>query len=155
MKRLFLLPITLISFSFIFSACGNSSNNETTTEGTSETVNETEQTVNEEETTTTEEKTTENEENTTDLADKGEKLFTDKACTACHQLDKKTVGPSLQDISKAYNNDNNKLISFFKGEGKAIVSPEEEALMAPQIETITKKMTDEELEALSAYILSK
>ncbi len=35
-------------------------------------------------------------------ADSGEDLLTKNKCSACHKLDKKTVGPSVQDIAGKY-----------------------------------------------------
>ena len=35
-----------------------------------------------------------------DMIAMGEKLFTDKTCVSCHQLDARIVGPSVKDIVK-------------------------------------------------------
>lgn len=82
----------------------------------------------------------------------GESIFKSKGCTACHQAEADTVGPSLKKIASAYNGKKDDLIKFFSGEGKAIVDPAKEAVMKPQIE-ITKKLSKEEKEALTEFIL--
>jgi len=40
-------------------------------------------------------------------AEDGEALFKQHKCGSCHKLDKKTVGPSVKDISAKYANDDN------------------------------------------------
>lgn len=82
----------------------------------------------------------------------GKSIFVSKGCTACHQENTDSVGPSLKKIALAYSSDKAKLVAFLKGEGKAIVDPAKEAIMKPQIET-TKKLSKEELDALVDFIL--
>lgn len=82
----------------------------------------------------------------------GKAIFTSKGCTACHQEAVDSVGPSLKKIASTYAGDKNKLLAFFKGEGKPIVDLAKEAIMKPQIE-ITKKLSKEEQEALADFIL--
>ncbi|OGS93624.1 MAG: cytochrome C [Gallionellales bacterium GWA2_59_43] len=38
-------------------------------------------------------------------ADNGEAVFKKSSCVSCHQLDKKSVGPSLKDVSAKYAGD--------------------------------------------------
>ncbi len=83
----------------------------------------------------------------------GKTLFQSKGCTACHQVDKDSVGPSLKKIASVYKGKEADLIKFLKGQGKAIVDPAKEAVMKPQIGT-TKAMKDDELKALAKYMLS-
>ncbi|HHG74080.1 MAG TPA: c-type cytochrome [Persephonella sp.] len=82
----------------------------------------------------------------------GEALFKAKGCSACHQPEKESVGPSLSKISQVYSKDKSKLISFLKGEGKPIVDPQKFGIMSPQL-SATKNMSDKELSALADYIL--
>ena len=44
----------------------------------------------------------------------GEKLFAEKTCVSCHQMDAKIVGPSIKDIATIYKekNGNNIRISY-------------------------------------------
>jgi Cytochrome c551/c552 len=83
----------------------------------------------------------------------GKTLFQAKGCTACHQSDKDSVGPSLKKIADVYKGKESDLIKYLKGQGKAIVDPDKEAVMKPQLST-TKVMKDDELKALVKYILS-
>lgn len=84
----------------------------------------------------------------------GKELFEGKGnCVACHQVDQKVVGPSIQEIAKIYKEKNGNIVGFLKGEGEAIVDPSQFAVMQANLE-ITKTFTDEELKAVEAYINS-
>lgn len=83
----------------------------------------------------------------------GRKLFSAKGCTVCHKEKLDTVGPSLAKISSKYNGDKGSLIQFFKGKHPAVVDPARYTMMKPQI-SITKNMSEQELNALADYILS-
>ncbi len=74
-------------------------------------------------------------------------------CFACHKSDQKIVGPSIQEIAKIYNAQNGDMVNFLKGNGKPIVDPSQYEVMKANF-AITKTMTDEELEALEAYMYS-
>ena len=84
----------------------------------------------------------------------GAEIFKGKGnCVACHQMDKKVVGPSLQDIAKIYKDKNADMVKFLKGEGEPIVDPTQYEVMKANF-AITKAMSDEELSALEAYFQS-
>jgi len=83
----------------------------------------------------------------------GKALFMSNGCVACHQMDKKTVGPAVKTIGKAYAGKKDALIKFLKGEGKSIVDPAQFAVMQPNLAT-TKKLSDAELSALADYFLN-
>ena len=84
---------------------------------------------------------------------KGEKIFKDKGCVACHQLDTKLIGPAVKEISKAYAGKMENLNSFLKGTSKSIIDPAKHVLMEPQI-AITKAMSDTDRTAIVEYLLS-
>ena len=84
---------------------------------------------------------------------KGEKIFKDKGCVVCHQLDTKVIGPAAKEISKAYAGKKENLNSFLKGSSKSIIDPAQHALMEPQI-AITKAMSDADRMAIVEYLLS-
>ncbi len=84
----------------------------------------------------------------------GETLFADKGCVACHAVDKKVVGPSLQDIAAGYDGDGAKIVSFLKEESDAIIDPEQFAVMQANL-AMTKEMADSDLNAIAAYILKQ
>ena len=84
----------------------------------------------------------------------GVSIFEGKGnCVACHQVDQKVIGPSLKEIAKIYKGKNGNIVDFLKGEGEAIVDPEQYEVMKPNLE-ITKTFSDEELKAVEAYIYS-
>jgi len=83
----------------------------------------------------------------------GKALFLNNGCVACHQVDKKTVGPAIKEIAAAYADKKDDLVKFLKGEGKAIVDPAQFAVMQPNL-AATKKMSDAERAGLADYILS-
>ncbi|MGB0886726.1 MAG: c-type cytochrome [Vicingaceae bacterium] len=86
-------------------------------------------------------------------ADNGKEFFNSKGCVACHQAAVKTVGPALNEIAKAYADNNEGLTAFLKAEGEAIVDPAQAAIMQPQLD-ITKALPQEELNDVVTYILS-
>ena len=83
----------------------------------------------------------------------GKKLFTEKTCATCHQPDVKVIGPSISEIAKIYKEKNADIIQFLKGEGEPIVDPSQYEVMKTNF-SITKNMSDEELQALEAYFYS-
>ncbi|PVX45818.1 cytochrome c [Flavobacterium sp. 103] len=84
----------------------------------------------------------------------GKEIFEGKGnCIACHQVDQKVIGPSLQEIAKIYKEKNGNMVNFLKGEGEAIVDPSQFAVMQANLE-ITKAFTEEEQKAVEAYINS-
>lgn len=84
----------------------------------------------------------------------GEEIFAAKGCVACHQVETKTVGPSIKEIATAYDGNKDGLTAFLKDEGEAIVDPAQAAVMQPQL-AVTKALPAEELEAIVDYMLSK
>jgi len=137
------ITLTVVAFSLLLASCGGEEKKEATKE--TETATET---VKTEETVT--EKVEEVTEEVASLS--GEDIFTSNGCVACHQMDMKTVGPSITEIATAYAGNKDGLTTFFLGEGAAIVDPAQEAVMQPQTE-VTKAMSDAERSALADYIL--
>lgn len=87
-------------------------------------------------------------------AEVGKIIFEGKGnCIACHNLDSKLIGPSLQDIAKIYKEKNGNIISFLRGESEAIVDPSQYEIMAANL-ALTKTFTDTELQAIEAYTYS-
>ena len=84
----------------------------------------------------------------------GKELFEGKGnCVACHLKVQKVIGPSIQDIAKTYQAQNVSIVSFLKEEAKPIVDPSQYEVMKTNF-AITKMMSDEELQAIEAYIYS-
>jgi cytochrome c len=84
----------------------------------------------------------------------GKELFESKGnCVACHLKDQKVIGPSIQDIAKTYQTQKASIVSFLKDDAKPIVDPSQYEVMKTNF-AITKMMSDEELQAIEAYIYS-
>jgi cytochrome c len=84
----------------------------------------------------------------------GQELFEGKGnCVACHLVDQKVIGPSIQDIAKIYKAKNANIVDFLKNDAKPIVDPSQYEVMKTNF-VITKAMTEQELKAIEAYIYS-
>ena len=84
----------------------------------------------------------------------GKELFEGKGnCAACHQMNEKTIGPSIKTIVSIYKKNNGNLIAFLKYDAKPIVDPSQYQVMQTNF-SITKAMTDDELKAIEAYLYS-
>ncbi len=158
MKKLGLLMLAVLMISL--SSCGGDDANKAK-DAANEAVENTQQAAEQATETTedaaqaTEEAAEKTEEAAKDAAAgvDGKALFLNNGCVACHQVDKKTVGPALKEVAAAYADKKDDLVKFLKGEGQAVVDPENFAQMKPNLE-ITKKMSDDERGALADYILS-
>ena len=85
--------------------------------------------------------------------EKGEALFTENNCIACHKIDQKIIGPSLQETAKIYKEKKGNMVAFLKEEAEPIVNQELYETMKINLQ-ITKTMSDDELQSLEMYILS-
>jgi cytochrome c len=84
----------------------------------------------------------------------GKSIFEGKGnCAACHRMNEKLVGPSVQDIAKIYKAQNGDIVSFLKEDAKPLVDPSQYEVMKTNL-ALTKEMSDEELKGLEAYIYS-
>lgn len=86
--------------------------------------------------------------------EKGETLFQENNCVACHQLNQKVVGPSIEQMATIYKAQNASVVSFLKEEAAPIVDPTQYEIMKINLE-ITKVMSDQELKSLELYILGQ
>lgn len=94
------------------------------------------------------------EETTQTPEELGKEIFQGKGnCVACHQVDQKLIGPSLQDIAKIYKEKNGNIVAFLKEDAPPLVDPSQYEVMKTNF-AITKKMSDKELKALEAYMYS-
>ena len=85
----------------------------------------------------------------------GKSIFEGKGnCAACHRIDEKLVGPSVQEMATIYKKQNGDLVSFLKDEAKPIIDPSQYEMMKTNL-ALTKEMSDEELKGLEAYIYSQ
>ena len=84
----------------------------------------------------------------------GKEIFEGKGnCVACHLINQKVIGPSIQDMSKIYKAQNGNIINFLIHDAAPIIDPSQYQIMKTNF-TITKAMTDQELKAIEAYIYS-
>ena len=84
----------------------------------------------------------------------GKKLFNGKGtCLACHKPDQKIIGPSIVEIAQIYKNQNADMVTFLRGNSEPIVDPSQYEVMKANFQ-ITKKMSDQELEAIVEYMYS-
>ena len=83
----------------------------------------------------------------------GKALFKSSGCVACHEPDRKVVGPALKTIAEAYADNQDGIVLFLKEEADAIVDPTQFAVMQANL-AVTKTMSDEDLNAIAAYIIS-
>jgi len=139
-KRLSLIALSTIFCAGILTSCGGEKpKEETTSEATT-----VEATVEEE---PVAEAATEVEELP------GKALFKSSGCVACHEPDRKVVGPALKTIAEAYADNQDGIVLFLKEEADAIVDPTQFAVMQANL-AVTKTMSDEDLNAIAAYIIS-
>ena len=85
----------------------------------------------------------------------GNRLFSEKTCVTCHAVNNKKIGPSVVDIMHVYKKNNASIVAFLKGNSKPIVdtTASQVAIMQANIDGFLKKITDEELNAISTYML--
>ncbi|MEQ3662119.1 MAG: c-type cytochrome [Flavobacterium sp.] len=84
----------------------------------------------------------------------GKNLFEGKGtCVACHKPNTKIIGPSIKDIASIYKEENGNIVEFLKGNEKPIVDPSQYEVMKTNF-SITKKMSNDELESIKLYINS-
>ena len=84
----------------------------------------------------------------------GEKLFTEKTCTTCHQIDTKVIGPSVKDIMKIYREQNANIVDFLKSKSEPIVDtdPGQVAIMKANLDGFVKDLSETEIAALATYM---
>ena len=85
----------------------------------------------------------------------GNRLFSEKTCITCHAIDDKKIGPSVVDIMNVYKEQNASIEAFLKGKSNPIVdtTASQVAIMQANIDGFLKKITDEELNAISTYMM--
>ena len=84
----------------------------------------------------------------------GKSIFEGKGnCVACHKINEKLVGPSVQDIAKIYKAQNGDIVSFLKDDAKPLVDATQYEVMKTNF-ALTKAMSDQELKGLEAYMYS-
>ncbi len=84
----------------------------------------------------------------------GKEIFEGKGnCVACHLVNQKVVGPSIQEMSKIYKAKKGNIIDFLIHDAAPIIDPSQYEVMKANF-VITKAMSDQELKAIESYIYS-
>ena len=85
----------------------------------------------------------------------GNRLFSEKTCITCHSVNSIKKAPSVVDIMLVYKKNNADIVAFLKGKSKPIVdtTASQVAIMQANIDGFLKEITDEELNAISTYML--
>ena len=85
----------------------------------------------------------------------GNRLFSEKTCITCHDVNRIKIGPSVKDIMKVYKEKNGDIVAFLKGEAKPIVDTtmSQVAIMQANIDGFLKNISDEELKTIATYML--
>ncbi|WP_417213442.1 c-type cytochrome [Bizionia sp.] len=85
----------------------------------------------------------------------GNRLFSEKTCVTCHDIDTYFKAPSVIEIMKVYKENNADIVAFLKGNSKPIldVTASEIAIMQDNIDGFLKNITDEELNAIATYMM--
>lgn len=83
----------------------------------------------------------------------GEATFHSLKCYICHKPDRRSAGPSLAEIAKAYSGEEQRLAQYLKGESEPLVDLGKQRVMEGQLKK-TKEISDAERKDLAAYILS-
>ena len=85
----------------------------------------------------------------------GNRLFSEKTCITCHAVNTYKKAPSVVEIMTVYKEHNADIVAFLKGNTKPIVDTisSQVAIMQANIDGFLKEITDEELNAISTYML--
>lgn len=85
----------------------------------------------------------------------GNRLFSEKTCITCHDVNRVKKGPSVKEIMAVYNQKNGNIVAFLKGNAKPIVdtTASQVAIMQENIDGFLKKISDEELNSIATYMM--
>lgn len=83
----------------------------------------------------------------------GEATFQSLKCHVSHKPDRKSAGPSLPEIAKAYSGQQQRLVQYLKGEAEPLIDLGKRQMMEGKLEK-TKGISDGERKDLADYILS-
>ncbi|QAA80747.1 c-type cytochrome [Aequorivita sp. H23M31] len=85
----------------------------------------------------------------------GNRLFSEKKCITCHDVNRVKKGPSVKEIVAVYKEKDGDIVSFLKGNSKPIVAtdPEQIAIMQENIEGFLKNISDVEMNSIATYMM--
>ncbi|UCD61202.1 MAG: c-type cytochrome [Flavobacteriaceae bacterium] len=84
----------------------------------------------------------------------GNRLFSEKTCITCHDVNKTKIGPSVKEIMKIYKEENGDIVAFLRGKAKPIVdtTSAQVAIMQANIDGFLQNISDEELQTIATYM---
>lgn len=84
----------------------------------------------------------------------GNRLFSEKTCITCHDVNSVKKGPSVKNIVAVYRERNGDIVAFLKGKSKPIVDtdPAQVAVMQDNIDGFLKDISDEEMNSIATYM---
>ena len=85
----------------------------------------------------------------------GNRLFSEKTCITCHDVDRVKTGPSVKEIMAVYREKNGDIVSFLKGNAKPLVdtTSSQVNIMQENINGFLKEISDEELNSIAVYMM--
>ncbi|MCM4152434.1 cytochrome C [Arenibacter sp. N53] len=85
----------------------------------------------------------------------GNRLFSEKTCITCHDINGQKVGPSVKKIMKVYKEKNGNIVAFLRGGTKPLVdtTASQVAIMQANIDGFLQNISDEELKTIATYML--
>ena len=83
----------------------------------------------------------------------GEAIFNAQGCIACHKPAISKIGPSLKEIVQAYQQKEDQLIGYLKGETEPIMESAKASMMMKPLEK-AKSLSDTDRKALADFIMS-
>ena len=83
----------------------------------------------------------------------GESTFQSLKCHTCHKPDRRSAGPSLPEIAKAYNGQQQRLAQYLKGKSEPLMDLGKRQVMERKLEK-TKEISEAARKGLAGYILS-
>jgi len=86
------------------------------------------------------------------LSATGEEIFKSKGCSGCHSPGFDSFAPSLKTISKSYYKNQEALKVYLKGQKPGLIKGEPKTMKG--FINITKRLSDQDLEALMKFLLS-
>jgi cytochrome c len=82
----------------------------------------------------------------------GEASFQSLSCNTCHKPDRRSAGPSLPEIARAYSGQQ-QLVQYLKGESEPLIDLGKRQVMERKLEK-TREISDAKRTDLADYILS-
>ena len=82
----------------------------------------------------------------------GEATFQSLKCHICHKPNRKSAGPSLPEIAKAYSGQQQQLVQYLKGESEPLIDFGKRQVMERKLKK-TREISDTERRDLADYIL--